>query len=248
MSDWLKQVEAIASGKGATPVPDEYDKVLADFAAALSTSPWMRAEIGQGGHPNIRHLVVGPKYRRREDSLMLSFWIDPPRLIVMGRDRVELSDTNSLADYLLRFARDTAFPTSVLEFERRGQEDVHGLLHTADIFSVTADDVSVEVPNAEHLRLARAAAGDALALRIFLSPVTVPGKYDAGRTYFLESAGFGLRVKQHGKTGTPMVSNSVLGEELLVEGVVMGPRGTSPTSAMRAAARAWKRTRTRRSA
>ncbi len=199
--DWRDRVRAVAAAAEPIEQRNPLWATVEEFVAALNESPWIHAELRAEAVPQMRSLVVRPKYRRDISTLMLTFWLGPRTVTVTGREGQEFDSADALGRFLADFVEKTQFPTTIATFREMQSEHVHGTLRVRGPLDNDPGDVPVLVDAAQHNRLAQRALENQLDTPVDVDvlldePHPVMGRFDASTTYsYLESAGFGLRVR-----------------------------------------------------
>jgi hypothetical protein len=130
-----------------------------------------------------------------------TFWLGDHSITVTGREGREFESADALGQYLAEFVEKTQFPTTVATFRQMQAEHVNGTLRARGPLDDDPADVPVLVDAASHNRLAARALENAVDLPIDVDVEleeehSTTGRFDEGATYaYLESAGFGLRVR-----------------------------------------------------
>ncbi len=196
------------------PAENRFLSVLRGVEQGLTEEGRAVARIEQGAHPRRYHLTLYPHHRPARRHLMLTFWIEPQRVVVSGERSHEYDNPTELERWLEQFVASPAFQESLSELARVAQEPVEAYLRTLGSGVLSREDVMVSVTPTEQARLSEAAEGD--ELRITVSPMRLPGagQLDPDRSYVaLDSAGLSLAVEgqQPGPGGSMEVRGRRLG-------------------------------------
>jgi hypothetical protein len=201
LPDWKDRVRAVAAAAEPIERRNPLWATVEEFVAALNESPWIRAELRTDAVPQMRSLIVWPKYRRDISASMLTFWLGDHTITITGREGREFDSADALGQYLAEFVEKTQFPTTVATFRQMQNEPVHGTLRARGPLDNDPADVPVLVDAASHNRLAARALEDQADVPLYIDAALegehpAMGKFDEGTSYaYLESAGFGLRVR-----------------------------------------------------
>jgi hypothetical protein len=187
MQNFRDAVKRALKDKAADDTVDTpWDSVLGEFAASINEEkPSVFAFVRRGGAPTVRHLVLAPKGRRDQGSILLSLEVASAFVVILSGDRREFTDVEDFETFLLRFARLPAFQETLRTLTVLAGQPVAGSLrfgHAKD--RSPARDIGVKVNAAEQHRLAEAAekaSDEALELCVELAGVSLLGQgtYDA---------------------------------------------------------------------
>ncbi|XXT22465.1 AAA family ATPase [Sorangium sp. So ce429] len=197
---WKERIKAVAS---AAPVVAQGNPLLhkvEELAAALNESPWLRAELRSGPASQQRSLIVGPKYRRDISTILLSFWVGPRSLVVSGAQQQEFVDEASLERFFVELVEKPDFPGTVTRFQELQREDVPGWLRVEGLLEADPLDIPVSIDAAMHNELAKRSLEGNVEVPFHVDVTLVEhaqgGTFNELTPYrFLESGGFGLRIK-----------------------------------------------------
>ena len=210
----------VTPGAGANQGPTApFDEVLNEFVDTLMAErPYVGAAIETGHLPAMRALVTWPRLLRDERSIMLTFWWEGTAMRVLDENNQQpLTTPDALRDYLINFLANSAFPTTLMEYERRCKEDVDGFLRARSFTDASPEDVSVVVRAADQEKIANAAPGTHLNLELVPERLPSTAEYSGSVPYpYLISGGFGMKTVKHGMAGG----------KIHFSGVVMGPDKT----------------------
>jgi hypothetical protein len=199
---------------GSAPAA-QLDGVLREFVRTLmDAEPYVGAAIEIGHLPQMRSFVTWPRYRRDERSIMLTFWWDGTAMrVVNDVNREPFRSPEALSDYLVNFLENSAFPETLVSYERRCKEDVDGFLRVTSLIDTDPDEVMVAVRAADQKKLAEAQPGAVLNLTVHPEPVAGTAQYSERGTYkYLNSGGFGLRrIMHHLSDGKIHLNGEVMG-------------------------------------
>jgi len=117
MSDFGERVKSKLSkmtAAQAPAAPSAYDAVLAEFVRRLNEADLnLHAEVEPREPPQRRLIITWPKYRRTNPMILLSFWIDGPRIHVLGEGKRELASVEDLEAFLDNFLDHSHFPETI---------------------------------------------------------------------------------------------------------------------------------------
>jgi hypothetical protein len=201
LPDWKDRVRAVATAAEPIERRNPLWATVEELVAALNESPWIRAELRTNAVPQMRSLIVWPKYRRDISAIMLTFWLGDHTITITGREGREFESADALGQYLAEFVEKTQFPTTVATFRQMQAEHVHGTLRARGPLDNDPADVPVLVDAASHNKLAARALENQVDLPMDIDVALeeehpAMGKFNEGASYaYLESAGFGLRVR-----------------------------------------------------
>jgi len=202
MSDFGERVKSKLSkmtAAQAPAAPSAYDAVLAEFVRRLNEADLnLHAEVEPREPPQRRLIITWPKYRRTNPMILLSFWIDGPRIHVLGEGKRELASVEDLEAFLDNFLDHSHFPETIDAYREIAQQPVQGFLRTRGAFQSAPDDVLVLVSPEQQKNLATKAPGELVIAEV--EPKSFPGAgvYDPNTTYLaLESAGFAINILNH---------------------------------------------------
>lgn len=188
-----------------------YMEIVEAFVKVLNDVEGVKAQLKLRARPEHLQVYISPRYRRHEASVLLDLWLTGPTVTVSGHEQRKFRSEKTFAAYLDAFwerLKVVTFP----EFRRLSAEDTNGALRAKGFSRVTQDDVMVRVPNAEHIRLARAVdqanerldqgtanrengASARVTLRVIPIEPPVFASYKSGDHFsFLESGGYALRL------------------------------------------------------
>jgi hypothetical protein len=188
--------ELAARQAEAEPGENRFLSLLRQVEQGLSAEGRAVARLEQGAHPRRYHLTLHPRHRPSQRHLMLTFWVEPNRVVVSGEESQSFDSPEGLEKRLEQFVASPAFQESLAELARVAEEPVEAYLRALGSGALSREDVMVGVAAADQARLDEAAEGD--ELRIVVSPIRFPGagQLDPTRNYVaLDSAGLSMTVE-----------------------------------------------------
>lgn len=125
--DWRQALQGVLNPQAPAP-ENPLVRAIEEFVAELNKSEWVHAALRPGPVPQVKTLVTGPKIRRDQHSLMLSFWVQNEAVRVVGQADRELRTPEEVLEFLTKFATETSFPTTVAEYKEICRSDTLGWL------------------------------------------------------------------------------------------------------------------------
>lgn len=199
-SNWKSRVKNVVTKAAEETKPNVLLQTIDEFVQTIDESPWMHAELVQGSAPSIHSIVVMPKYRRKERETLLSFWVTPYSISVVGNETSrDIYTKDQLETFFARYAEGSELPALAAKYEQKCNEPVAAMLRAGRSMLHERGARPVRVPSAEQMKLALAAQSGQpeLALKVLIEP----GRQLATETEYqmLESAGFGLVLSEDPK-------------------------------------------------
>ncbi|WP_437835557.1 hypothetical protein [Sorangium sp. So ce1153] len=222
-NNWKAQIKQIVEEPAGPGGQNLLLETIKEFVATLSGSRWLHAELEQDSTSSLRSIVLTPKTRRNERNVILSLWVTPYSVSVIGDKNKEYDDPKSLQQFFVEFAKRSNLSRMTEEYRKRCLLPVLGTLRTSYSVPYGTDDITVLIDPLEQEKLLEAADGDRPGVVTITATPAEGGNHIVEQVEyrFLDSAGLSLAL-----TGEPRRNDD--GSIRLTGTAFLGRGGTPP--------------------
>jgi len=193
-ADKVKTAILTAEAGAETGPARRYCAVLDELAKGLEALG-IGARINGARDPRNWGLYLHAPYRPDGGSLMLNFFLDGDKIVVIGENRKTITSPEELERWLLDFMRMRAFLESIRALREQAEQPVEARLRVATGVTYAKGDVVVAVAPVDQQMLAEADVGTQVMLEV--ERVQFPGNasfFHPPAYRVLDSAGLVVNV------------------------------------------------------